>query len=199
MVRLIESLDFDELRIRLVLDLSDKPGTLYLLALPLQTPSLEVYSRGVRVAITEINRLTPQLKRTTFISETSKERDEKGADEYEILLTHNRLIREGMTSNFFYVRGRRLYTAGRDVLKGVTRRTVIALARSAGMIVSYNALTLDAIPSIEEAFITSSSRGIVPVVQIGDQWVGEGRVGPVTRQLSMEYETRVLEMAEVIA
>jgi branched-subunit amino acid aminotransferase/4-amino-4-deoxychorismate lyase len=59
-------------------------------------------------------------------------------------------------------------------------------------------LRRDQLEIAREAFLTSSSRGIVPVIQIDRVTVGEGRVGGITRQLSAAYEAYVLEKAEEI-
>jgi branched-subunit amino acid aminotransferase/4-amino-4-deoxychorismate lyase len=110
----------------------------------------------------------------------------------------NGRILEGMTSNFFYVKENALFTAGRDVLPGVTRRTVIRVARGRGVEVRFAPLKLDQLRAVSEAFITSSSRGIVPVVQIDEVTVGEGRVGAVTQMLSSAYDEYVSKHAEKI-
>lgn len=91
-----------------------------------------------------------------------------------------------------------LCTAQRGILLGVTRRTVIRVARGIGLEVKYRPLKRDQLEIACEAFITSSSRGIVPVVQIDAVTVGEGRVGAITRQLSAAYAAYVLEKAEKI-
>ncbi|HUG33411.1 MAG TPA: aminotransferase class IV [Anaerolineales bacterium] len=92
-----------------------------------------------------------------------------------------------------------LCTAGRGILPGVTRTMVIRAARGRGVQVRYRALKLDQIPAVSEAFITSSSRGIVPVIQIDDVPVGQGRVGDVTKILMQAYYEYVLTHAEKIA
>ena len=91
-----------------------------------------------------------------------------------------------------------LRTAQKEILLGVTRTMVIRVARSAGLEVRYRALELRQIPAVKEAFITSSSRGIVPVIQIDQVQVGQGSVGPVTRELMQAYEEYVLKKAEKI-
>jgi len=91
-----------------------------------------------------------------------------------------------------------VYTAQRDILLGVTRRTVIHLARGRGVEVRYRALGLSQLPAVTEAFITSSSRGVVPVVQIDDVRVGQGRPGDITRMLMSAYEGYVMKHAEKI-
>jgi branched-subunit amino acid aminotransferase/4-amino-4-deoxychorismate lyase len=89
-------------------------------------------------------------------------------------------------------------TAEREILLGVTRRTVIRVARGKGFDVRYISLKLDQLSALSEAFITSSSRGIVPVVQIDGFTVGEGKVGSITKQLISAYEEYVLKTAEKI-
>ena len=103
-----------------------------------------------------------------------------------------------MTSNFFYVKDVILCTAQRNVLLGVTRRTVIRVARGDGLEVKYKSLKLDQLSALSEAFITSSSRGIVPVVKIDDVVVGQGSVGKVTKKLIASYDEYVLKRAERI-
>jgi branched-chain amino acid aminotransferase len=171
---------------------------MYVLLQELQALPPAVYRDGVRVNVSMTSREKPALKQTTFISESSSERKRVGGDIFEILLTHNGRILEGMTSNFFHVRDGVLHTAGRGVLSGVTRQTVITIARQAGIQVRYKALSLPEIPGIDEAFITSSSRGVVPVVQISDQPVANGKVGGITKQLIGLYQQGVLDMAESI-
>jgi branched-chain amino acid aminotransferase len=92
-----------------------------------------------------------------------------------------------------------LYTAHRDILLGVTRRMVIRAARGRGVEVRYRPLRLDQLSRVEEAFITSSSRGVVPVVQIDDAKVGQGRVGETTKSLTQAYDEYVMKHAERIA
>ena len=90
------------------------------------------------------------------------------------------------------------YTAQRNILLGVTRRTVIRVARGEGIGVRYKPLELNQLSALNEAFITSSSRGIVPVVKIDDVVVGQGSVGKVTRKLITSYDEYVLKRAEKI-
>ena len=91
-----------------------------------------------------------------------------------------------------------IVTAQRDILLGVTRRTVIRLARGRGVEVKYQALKLNQVLDLNEAFITSSSRGIVPVIQIDHVTIGQGRPGQITRMLIAAYNEYVFEHAEKI-
>jgi branched-chain amino acid aminotransferase len=195
---LLLRVEASEVRVRLILDTSLEPGTLYVLLAPLKLLPREVYENGVHLELSRTSREKPSLKRTSFIQESALDRNRIGPETFEILLTDKGRILEGMTSNFFYVRDEALCTAGRGVLIGVTRQTVISLAKREGITISLRAIRMNELTTISEAFITSSSRGIVPVVEIDAQQVGDGKVGKMTRRLIQLYNEEVLSLAEEI-
>ena len=195
---LLVPMDAPEARVRLILDTTVEPGNMYVLLQPMQPLPQEIYTKGVRVEVSKTSREKPSLKQTAFISESAFDRTRLGDDVFEILLTNKGRIREGMTSNFFYVRDGTLCTAGRGVLIGVTRQTVLSLAKQEGIKLCIKAVALNEISLVEEAFITSSSRGIVPVVQIGEQQIADGQVGAMTKKLMALYEQQILSVAEDI-
>ncbi len=164
-------------------------GEMYLAIEPFFPLPQEVYSRGVCVITVPLRRVRPDLKATSFIETSQQARlraQESGAFE-ALMISHGRIL-EGLTSNFFYVRDGQLGTARQGVLPGVTRRIVLRLARGRGIPVRYRSLATAELSQVTESFLTSSSRGIVPIVQIDDCKVGEGRVGEITRRLMAAYE-----------
>lgn len=90
----------------------------------------------------------------------------------------------------------KLVTARSGILLGVTRRAVLRLARGEGMSIEYRAPRVD--EYFDEAFLTSSSRGVVPIVKIDGQPVGQGRVRAWTKRLSLAYQAYVEERSEEI-
>ena len=115
---------------------------------------------------------------------------------FEILLTNNGKILEGMTSNFYAIKGKTLVTARSGILLGVTRRAVLRLARGEGMSIEYRSPKVG--EKFDEAFLTSSSRGVVPIVSIDNQPVGQGKVGKWTKILSKAYQAYVEKRSEKI-
>lgn len=190
-----------EVRVRIM---ETKQGQFYVSLEPLKPLPREVYENGVRVETTSLHRNDPRTKSTAFISASAEERKHIAKEGiFEALLVKNGKILEGMTSNFFYVVKRDniplyLGTAQRDILLGVTRRMVIRVARSRGVEVKYQPLKLNQLSAAKEAFITSSSRGIVPVIQIDEFKVGEGYPGNSTKMLMAAYDEYVLKQAEKI-
>lgn len=195
---LLSRFDAPEARVRLILDTSVDPGIIYVLLQPLQPLPVEIYSQGVHVELSRTSREKPSLKQTAFISESAIDRKRVGGEIFEILLTTKGRILEGMTSNFFYVRDGILCTAGRGILIGVTRQTVLAIAKEQDIKTCIKAIRINEIPFIGEAFITSSSRGIVPVVEIDGHQVADGKAGATTTMLMRLYNERVLSLAEEI-
>jgi branched-chain amino acid aminotransferase len=187
-----------EARVRLILDMQQEPGTIYVLLQPMNPLPPEIYREGVSVEISKSSRKKPSLKQTAFIGESAFDRTRVGGGVFEILLTTKGRILEGITSNFFYVLNGVLCTAGRGVLIGVTRQTVLALAKQNNIEICYKALPLNDLPLVEESFLTSSSRGVVPVVQVDGQLIEDGTVGTMTRKLMHLYEQSVLSLAEEI-
>jgi branched-chain amino acid aminotransferase len=190
----------NEARVRLVMT---KPGQAYIAIEPLKLLPPEVYEKGVHVETTDIRREAPRLKSTAFISASGEERKHIAQEGiFEALLVKDGKIMEGMTSNFFYVEQfgnlPSIGTAREDVLLGVTRKTVIEVARAKGLEVRYKPVKRIELNDVAETFITSSSRGVVPVIQIDDVLIGNGKPGPITKELIAGYEAYVLEKAEPI-
>jgi len=102
-------------------------------------------------------------------------------------------ISEGTTSNVFALRGDRLLTPSLDAgcLPGVTRQTVLALARQAGLVCETTSLTAAQLHEQDEVFLTASTIEVMPVVRIGRRQVGDGRPGPRTRLLQERYRALV--------
>jgi branched-chain amino acid aminotransferase len=180
-----------------------KQGQVYISIEPLKLLPREVYEKGVQVETTEMERDSPRIKSTAFISASDSERQHLAKEGiFEALLVKNGRILEGMTSNFFYVAQvgnlRYVGTARNDILLGVTRTVVIHVARGRGLEMRYSPLKLDQLSAVNEAFITSSSRGVVPVIQIDDVTVGQGSPGQITKMLMSAYEEYVLRRAEKI-
>jgi branched-chain amino acid aminotransferase len=83
-------------------------------------------------------------------------------------------------------------------LLGITRETVLAIAQERGLEVKFQPLDRDSLAAVNEAFNTSSSRGIVPVIQIDTLQIGQGRPGAITKELMAAYEAYVRLNAETI-
>lgn len=150
---------------------------------------------GVVVHISALRRARPLIKAASFVLER-RPYPLGHAEAYEHLIVDAReRILEGSSSNFLALQGQRLRLTGEEALQGVTQRIVAALARELGLECVREPLQRCELAEVEEAFLTGSTRGLVPVVAVGEQRIGAGTPGPWTRRLSKAYYRYAAEHA----
>jgi branched-chain amino acid aminotransferase len=110
-----------------------------------------------------------------------------------IMLDDRGVVAEASTMNLFCIRDGALLTpTTRACLPGITRQTVMTLARAQGLTVRETDLTVTRLLAADEVFLTSTAAGVRPVLEIEDQVIGAGRPGPVTTDLRRLYDQYVL-------
>jgi len=163
-----------------------QPDHLYLSVESFTPLAPEVYQQGVRVITTRIARHNPTAKTTAWMSERKAAPLPPGVHEAILVSPEGELL-EGTSSNFYAVIDGALHTAGEGVLGGIVRRALLQLAPEILPVV-FQPARIDALWTLEEAFITSASRGVLPVVIIDGQIIGNGRPGVQTMWLREAYE-----------
>lgn len=155
---------------------------LFILFEKINKPAPEVYADGVLLMPVDGGRHIPGIKNIDYMF--SYTGFAKRGDAYEILYCPDGEITEAAHSSFFLYTGGRLVTAPLSrVLKGTMRDIILQLAAEKGMKIEERCPLLSELSTAEEAFITGSVKEVVPVVKIGDQVIGSGRPGAVTRML----------------
>jgi branched-chain amino acid aminotransferase len=148
------------------------------------------YEQGVRVAAVGVRRnhplaLDPAIKSSNLLNNVLavREAQARGAEE-PLLLNHDGFLAEGASTNVFVGRGGTLLTPplSAGILAGITREIVLELLASLGIPAREQPLHLDELLSADEAFLTSTTREVVPVRQVDDALVGGGPPGPLTRR-----------------
>jgi len=107
-----------------------------------------------------------------------------------ILLDADGYLLEGLGANFYAIHAGELHTAADGVLPGIAQQIVFEIAPAIVPLKKQPVHQAD-IPALQEAFITSSSRGIIPVVEIDGHMLGDGKPGPLTTQLRAAYRAWV--------
>ncbi len=191
----VKKSDFaDELRIKIVLA-PKRQGEFLIITEPLKVPSQDAYTKGVSVLTTPFVRNNPKAKVFEFAEVQDQIRKQFHEDVEEvIMLSPNGEMLEGLSSNFFAIMDGNIYTAGRGVLRGVTRQIVINVAKKAGLPIIFHRVKLNQANAFEECFITSTSRGILPVISIDHKRIGPGSPGPITKHLRLLFEKEILKL-----
>ena len=155
--------------------------------IPFTPPSADLYQTGVKVDFApDLAREYPLAKTADFAQ--ARRAYNVGGEIYEYLLLNEQdQILEGTGTNFYGVLNGVFCTAGEGVLAGVTRKIILELAEKHHILVSLEPIGLAQIPQLSEAALSSSSRALLPVVQMGEQVVGNGRPGPICQQLLAAY------------
>lgn len=115
-----------------------------------------------------------------------------GAD-IDVLLDGAGNLTEGPGFNVFVVKDGRLATPAEGMFDGMTRRTVLELARELGIPVEERLVPADEARAADEVFITSTAGGIMPITLIDGAPVGGGQPGPMTRRVHDTYWSRKAE------
>lgn len=193
-------LPFPETRFRLVVDCFFEPGTVFIFGEKLITPSIKDYEEGVAAVLQAGGRLNPEAKATSFIplAKTIRKQDKNHATNETLLFDQNGHILEGLSSNFFGIIWGRIYTAVSGVLHGITRAQVLKIIEKEQIPFIPEAICIESVPSLEEAFITSTSRGVLPVVRIGEFSIGDGKPGLLTKQINCLFNFEIEKIIEEI-
>ncbi len=188
-----------DVRVRITLALGTGGGDVYISVEPLHLPSEADYIQGVKVITRCMQRTNPKAKLTTFIQTADRIRHEMPEDVNEtLMLDENGCVLEGLSSNFFAIWQGKLWTAEEGVLSGITRSLVLEEADRMGLPIHYRSVAKADLSRVDEAFITSASRAVLPVVQIDQQVVGGGQPGILTLRLLKHYRERIDREVEPI-
>ena len=110
-----------------------------------------------------------------------------GGADTAVLVDDKDHVIEGPGFNVFCVHAGQLITPDQGMLEGITRRTVIEIAHSLGLPVQVRPVSATEFRAADEAFISSSGGGVLPVTRVDAKHVADGAIGPVTRKLSDTY------------
>jgi len=158
-------------------------------------PSEEQVQAGAAVlSVPEIRWQRCDVKSVALLPNVLAKQKAREAGAFEAWFTRESdgVVTEGGSTNAFIVDGGgRLVThpATNAILGGITRDRVIALARAVGIIVEERPFTLEEAKSAREAFLTSTTTGVYPIVRIDDASVANGKPGGRTLALSGHYRT----------
>lgn len=149
----------------------------------LHVMSPEWYTDGVKVITSHIERFIPGAKSINYIPGILALRDarEQGAVESVYVDAFGQVL-EGTTSNFFGFIGDTVITPEAGILPGVTRQVILNVIRKVFPL-EVRGIQKNELMLLEEAFITSSNKEVVPVVRIDAIRLGDGKPGPRTRKV----------------
>ncbi|HVU57831.1 MAG TPA: aminotransferase class IV [Puia sp.] len=162
---------------------------------PLQPPSLEAFEKGIRLVTWPHVRQMPDVKTIDYLMAIWLQPHIRDKNADDVLYHRDGLVSECPRSNFFIVtKDQIVVTPSENILKGVIRGKVLTLAQPITP-TEERSVSLDDIRNASEAFITSTTKHIIPVLQIDDQPVGNGSPGRISRRLREQLDRMVASIA----
>jgi len=155
----------------------------------------EFYEHGLEIVTVSVVRnhpaaLSPRIKSLNYLNNILAKLEGLQAGCVEALMLNTKgEVAECTGDNIFIVRNGDVYTPPNDagILEGITRDAVIELAREEGLEVRESPMTKHDIYIADEVFLTGTAAEVIPVVKVDQRTIGDGRPGPVTRDLTKKF------------
>ncbi len=159
----------------------------------------EAKERGIRANVASFTRLHPNIMMTkakvsgnyvsSILAKTESQR--AGFDE-AIMLGPDGYVAECTGENLFVVRNNVIYTTPRaGILEGITRDSLLTLARDLGYTVNEEPISRDQLYISDEVFVCGTAAEVIALREIDFRTIGDGKAGPVTRALQQEFDKLV--------
>jgi branched-chain amino acid aminotransferase len=212
----VKSSNFDSGYIRVVVtrgigDLGVNPAKCFGSKLVIIVTSLKLYperlyENGLKLIVAK-TRKTPYaslncgIKSCNYLNNVMAkwEAVDRGADE-AAMIDGNGIVSEATLDNIFGVKANTLFTPGVETncLPGITRGRIMEIAKKQGMKVVEGVFTPHDFMSADEVFLTGTGADIVPVTRIENKPIGNGKMGPNTKRLRHEYNSRIGEFCTAV-
>jgi branched-chain amino acid aminotransferase len=169
-------------------------------------PPPEAFERGVKAALVAIVRnhpgsVNPLIKSNNLLNSAlaMQEAVRRGAFE-GIMRNYRGELAECSTANLFIVKDGAALTPPLDagLLPGITREFLFEIGTEAGIAVREQVLRDEDLFGADESFLTSTTREVVPIVQVDDHTIGSGRRGPVTAALLARFRQKAQELTRTL-
>jgi branched-chain amino acid aminotransferase len=176
----------------LTYDLKATPNpSIVIIVKPQIDPPADAYEKGVRVVIVDIVRnhpatVNPMIKSNNLMNSALAMQQAIRSNAFEgVMRNYKGELTECTTANLFMVKNSVALTPPLEagLLPGITREFLFDIGKDAGVEVAETVLVDDDLFRADEAFLTSTTRELVPIVTVNDRMIGNGRPGPVTRKL----------------
>jgi branched-chain amino acid aminotransferase len=161
----------------------------------------ELYEHGLKIITAATTRnhpnaVNPRIKSLNYLNNILGKIEATQAGCLEaLMLNHKGELAECTGDNVFVVQRGQIHTPSADsgILEGITRAAVIELARAAGYAVFERTMDRLDVFKAEECFLTGTAAELIPVVECDGRVIGNGRPGPITRELRERFHALVRE------
>jgi len=157
---------------------------------PTKMPQFDasLYEQGAKLALKEFSRFLPEAKSTNYLAGQFWSDEATDSRTVDILYHNGTTVQETSRGNIFIVKNGKVITPEKQVLKGITRSVVSDLLKEGQFSYSETEITLEELMQADEVFLASTTKQIMPIVQIDGQTIDNGQPGTITRQIMKEFQ-----------
>jgi len=201
---LLGSNGHDEATVRLVLTGGVSPDgmtfdpatpTFLILTHELHLPPASLYEHGGALLLRHHRREVPEAKTTNYITMLRGRDEIAEAGALDLLYHDGERVFEAASASVYFVAGGRVMAPADSVLWGTVGSLVLELI-GGELDVAFCDISLSDALAADEVFLTSTTRGVVPIVRLGETPIGAGEPGPVTRDLMARWDAVLRQAAE---
>ena len=168
---------------------ADTP-TFFILTQDLHVPPDSLYESGGKLVSHLHRREAPLAKTTNYLTMIRQRPETDAAGAMDLLYHDGEHVFEAASASVYFVRGSTILAPRDSVLWGTIGSYVLELARERYDVLFTDVTLADAF-SADEVFLTSTTRAVVPITAIDDTVIGDGKPGPITRELMAAYRSTV--------
>lgn len=157
---------------------------------PAREVDAKLYENGVDTLTTTDDRWKNcYIKSLNLLPNILAKQKAVNAEKFEAIFVDDNYVTEGSSTNVFVIKDGTLYTTPltSNILPGITRSAVLNVAKEANIPVAEENFTVDFLKEGDEVFISSTTIEVLPVRSVDDVTIGEGKPGPITKQLHKLY------------
>jgi len=166
--------------------------TVFVMLKSLKQPNYQKIEKGFKLITHEDLRWKlPSIKSISLLPNILLSHKAKAKHAEETILIRNGYILEGTNSNIFIVKNNKIITppVSLEMLSGITRELVLEIAKKYRIPLHEKKFTLKELYNADEVWITSSSRDIMPIGQVDQHRIGDGKPGPLWKKMSDYFQT----------
>ena len=191
-INLIRKNDIRNSSVRLILTGGTSPddftlnpagSTLIIINKPFEVKWPETWKDGASLITCNYQREMPEAKTINYIRSVRLSRQLLASGAAEILYVDRNWVRECSRSNVFYVKDGCVYTPKSKMLEGVTRKRILQLK---GYNIQEKDFKMNDLLAADEVFISSTTKGVLPIIKIDSKIISNGRIGAITKAIQKE-------------
>jgi len=164
--------------------------TILILNQPFSEPQEGIYKTGASLMLYNYQRDFPTVKSTQYVKALELQKAWQKDGHIDVLYHNGEYISEVSRSSVFIFKNGVLKTNKKEVLKGITQTNVLRALKKKFPI-EVGDIKLNEVLNADEMFITSTTKRILPIIKVGEQLIGKGKIGELTNEAIQEFSVYV--------